>query len=196
MAHIAESRLQPASRLGSHALFLMVLAERSAGAIVEVGVGHGYSTEALLAGALVSGQRLTSYDHTETTYHLARETMGDELAAEVTRRDLWGFLPVQGTDGARDHVNGTVGLLFLDGSHTYEDTAAELAAWAPKMSPDGIICGHDHDPAQDAARGWGVCRAVAEFAGTHMFRYRLQVMDWDMGLFILWPRDLRREARR
>lgn len=50
-------------------------------------------------------------------------------------------------------------LVFLDGSHEYEDIAADIRAWKPLLAPGGILAGHDF--AGDA--NWpGVERAVRE----------------------------------
>jgi len=52
--------------------------------------------------------------------------------------------------------DGTFGLVYIDGGHTYEGVKKDLNAWYPKVSKDGIICGDDI--------GWaGVKQAVDEF---------------------------------
>lgn len=58
---------------------------------------------------------------------------------------------------ARMFDDGSVFFVFIDGSHHYEDVKADLEAWEPKISPGGIIAGHDYH-----AGFPGVKRAVDE----------------------------------
>ena len=52
----------------------------------------------------------------------------------------------------------SIDILHLDGSHEYEDVAADLAAWWPVIRKGGVMIGDDYE------RGWpGVIRAVDEF---------------------------------
>lgn len=52
----------------------------------------------------------------------------------------------------------SIDILHLDGSHEYEDVAADLAAWWPVIRKGGVVIGDDYH------RGWpGVIRAVDEF---------------------------------
>jgi predicted O-methyltransferase YrrM len=52
----------------------------------------------------------------------------------------------------------SIDILHLDGSHEYEDVAADLAAWWPVIRKGGVMIGDDYH------RGWpGVIRAVDEF---------------------------------
>lgn len=59
-------------------------------------------------------------------------------------------------------------LVFIDADHRYEQTAADVRAWLPKVKPGGMLCGHDYK------RPWrhlwgrdrsGVKRAVDEALG-------------------------------
>jgi hypothetical protein len=52
--------------------------------------------------------------------------------------------------------NGSIGALFIDAAHDYDSVKADLLAWGKKVSPSGIIAGHDyyHPP---------VARAVDEY---------------------------------
>ncbi len=51
-----------------------------------------------------------------------------------------------------------IGLLFIDGDHTYEGVQGDLQAWYPHMKDNGVILFHDADET-----GPGVVWAMAEF---------------------------------
>jgi len=52
--------------------------------------------------------------------------------------------------------------VYLDSTHTYDDTRQELALSARKVKPEGIICGHDFEIRRSELHH-GVFRAVTEF---------------------------------
>jgi predicted O-methyltransferase YrrM/lysophospholipase L1-like esterase len=60
-------------------------------------------------------------------------------------------------------------LVFIDGSHTYEAVLKDLEHWYPRLSPTGIISGHDYLPLS-----WpGVIKAVDEFATKNQLKVNL-----------------------
>jgi hypothetical protein len=42
-------------------------------------------------------------------------------------------------------ARGPVDLLFVDSTHTRDDTIAELEAWRPRLSPSAVVVLHDYD---------------------------------------------------
>ena len=34
-------------------------------------------------------------------------------------------------------------LVFIDGDHSYDETVCDIELWLPKITPGGILCGHD-----------------------------------------------------
>jgi Methyltransferase domain len=54
-------------------------------------------------------------------------------------------------------------MVFIDGSHEYEDVAADIAAWLPKTNK--LICGHDYSNLVDYVDFPGVRKAVDEAFG-------------------------------
>lgn len=49
--------------------------------------------------------------------------------------------------------------VYIDGSHTYGDVLSDLNAWWDRITPNGILAGHDFD-----LRHPGVMQAVTDFA--------------------------------
>lgn len=54
--------------------------------------------------------------------------------------------------------DNSVGLVYVDALHEYEDVSKDIALWYPKVMSGGIIAGHDFDICLP-----GVVRAVEEF---------------------------------
>lgn len=54
--------------------------------------------------------------------------------------------------------DGALDLVFLDGDHMEFGTLRDIAAWAPKLKPGGVLGGHDID--HEDYPEWGVRRAV------------------------------------
>lgn len=179
----------PGSDMSAHMPTLYALARLcSFGGVVECGVGAGFSTHPLLCGAIEGGAQLHSYDINAACWSRASQNMG--LVEGDSALGKWTFKEKDCAEAATDWADGSVGLLFLDTSHHLEATRRELAAWLPKMHPNGIMCGHDYY--LHLSPGWEnisrVKQAVDEFAISHQGRFRLQVTPYDQGLFILWPK--------
>lgn len=63
-----------------------------------------------------------------------------------------------------DHVeDGSCGLVYIDGDHSYQGVKADIEVWWPKLAPGAIMSFHDFGNLE-----YGVNRAVIEFAkGEH-----------------------------
>lgn len=55
--------------------------------------------------------------------------------------------------------------IYVDGDHFYDAVSRDLALWAPKVKPGGIIAGDDYR--ESPIYGTDVVRAVDEFAVAH-----------------------------
>lgn len=88
----------------------------------------------------------------------------EEAKLRVMRGGAEQFVMVQGyfPECARA-IQYPLDWVYLDASHSYEGTAAELMALDTLMNPKGIIAGDDWSPAP-SSRHHGVFRAVQEFA--------------------------------
>jgi hypothetical protein len=56
-------------------------------------------------------------------------------------------------------VTDPLGLVYLDGDHSYEGVKRDLETWYPLLVKGGLMAGHDYE-----ATEYGVKRAVHEFA--------------------------------
>ncbi len=178
----------PGSDVAAHMPALYMLAHLwSFGHVVELGVSRGWSTVALFAGAVAAGRHLISYDLLWDSRQSLPRNLGLPLHHPVFRS--WDFRQKDSVQAAADFPNGSVSCWFLDTIHTLEHTRSELAAWLPKIHPDGIMCGHDYLLGEFDGLKYGVKEAVDEFAQTHRDRFSLQVLPHDCGLFVLRPRE-------
>lgn len=57
----------------------------------------------------------------------------------------------------------TYDFVFIDGEHSYDAVASDLAAWFPAVKQGGYICGHDYKNGKFP----GVTKAVKEFAAAN-----------------------------
>lgn len=61
-------------------------------------------------------------------------------------------------------INNSFNFIYVDASHLYEDVKKDLTDYLPKLSKDGLMCGHDYGSVFD-----GVKKAVDEFCNEHNF---------------------------
>jgi hypothetical protein len=47
-------------------------------------------------------------------------------------------------EAANKFRDATVYFVFIDGEHSYSAVKADIAAWLPKMTPNGVLAGHDY----------------------------------------------------
>jgi len=146
--------------------------------IVEIGSLLGKSA---IAMASVTHRKIICVDphegYWETAYLKYRNVRGVE-DGDINRRDLVGNTLEQFTEnvghyGYADQIEPWVMmsdqaakqwdgreicLLFIDGSHEYEDVRHDFQAWRPYLSPQAVVMFHDYDKTFT-----GVTTAVDEF---------------------------------
>jgi cephalosporin hydroxylase len=105
--------------------------DRDAKVIVELGVRSARSTVALLAGAEVTGGVVWSVDIADP--YPPEEILGHPSWVFVRGNDL--ELVVEAPE--------PIDVLFIDTSHTYDQTLAELDVYGPKVRAGGVILLHD-----------------------------------------------------
>lgn len=58
-------------------------------------------------------------------------------------------------------LEGDYDFVFIDADHSYAGCKADIEAWAKKVKPGGLLCGHDYE--NEAFPKFGVKQAVDEF---------------------------------
>lgn len=132
-------------------------------AIVELGVYHGKTTLQMAWGARQgNGAPVTGIDPWDLDGNVYGTEMGDLGGARSWAR-YWvqalGYsnrvklVQAFSTDAAGEWVtsddsdgwgNRPVGLLFVDGDHTYEGARADIEAWAPHLAENAVIAIDDY----------------------------------------------------
>ncbi len=138
--------------------------------IVELGTRGGESTRVLLKAAERSSGALVSVDI--------------EDCADILHADRWIFVKSDDVElghnwpdwaGRRGLPEG-VDFLFIDTSHLYDHTCAEISAWFPRLASHAKAAFHDTNSGAFYRRrdgsistGWknqrGVIRAIEEYLG-------------------------------
>lgn len=137
---------------------------------VEIGAWKGKSAAFMGVEIANSKKRIEFYvvDHWKGSDESAHHADPDVRAGRLYEVFLRNIKPVAdhirpirapSVGAAAQFEDGTVDLVLLDGGHTYEDVAADIKAWLPKIKPGGVLAGDDYN--------WtGVRRAIEEaFAG-------------------------------
>lgn len=129
--------------------------------IVEIGSWKGRSTHALCSGTKGTVYAVDTWKGSRaelTSSH--REATERDIFVDF-KQNLAGFrnlnpIRMPSTEAHTLFQAKSVDMIFIDGSHLYEDVLADITLWLPKCRR--LICGHD--AGQD-----GVPRAVEESFG-------------------------------
>lgn len=130
---------------------------------VEIGTYCGRSLLATASG-MTSGASVLAVDNEAMTLPIGERWVQAVRAATMdVIRETAGIVPRLLTIGSLDAARlcWTEGRrfdsIFIDASHHYAETLADIQAWMPMLVPGGVICGHDYWPVHT-----GVMDAVNE----------------------------------
>jgi hypothetical protein len=138
----------------------------------EVGVFDGHTSEVLLRNL----PQLTLWMVDPWKPFPGQEVFGEMTAdrfAAMHHAALWWtefardrrfVLPEGSPRAASRFADASLDFAFIDGDHVYKAVQADIAAWWPKIRPNGLLTGHDYGIFLDATGEWGVRQAVDEFA--------------------------------
>ena len=119
--------------------------------VVELGTATGWTTASLVLAD--RARTVTSYDPVVQPGRARYAALVRPQASARMR-----FVQDTGEAGAARWDGAPVDLLFIDSTHTREDTLAEFRAWRPNLAPGARVVFHDYDnPAFP-----GVAEAVEE----------------------------------
>lgn len=112
--------------------------------ILECGVANADS-------ALYLAKRLAAHNKTFTLYMVDSLDYGGyfqlcTIYENIIKSGLGEcikVIPKESIIASNDFNDGFLDFIFIDSSHTYEGTKAELSKWYPKVKDGGIFAGHD-----------------------------------------------------
>lgn len=147
------------------------------GVVVEIGVDEGDFSRAILDCAQPSQLHLIDpWVHQDRAeYKLDPANADDATQAGRYESVLARFAPEIAAGRVHVHrafspqaadlfADSSLDWVYIDGDHSRAAVAADLAAWAPKIKPDGFILGHDYARhTVSAGMGFGVADAVDAF---------------------------------
>jgi predicted O-methyltransferase YrrM len=121
--------------------------------VVEIGSSRGRST-------IAAGRALLARARGGTLYAIDPQ---DDDSFERLRTNLTGagvesvvrLIRATSRDGRKQFGPEPIDLIFIDGSHQYEDVRDDLGGWLPLLRPGGIVALND-------PFWWGVARAIRE----------------------------------
>jgi predicted O-methyltransferase YrrM len=125
--------------------------------IVEIGSFKGRSTCCLAFGCRGTNKRVFAVDTFDGGPDLQRHDSFREFCLNIKRCQLSEYVePVRGISWEIAKTwNKPIHLLFIDGSHIYEDVLADFASFLAHVVPGSIIAFHDvHENHPGVLKAW------------------------------------------
>jgi cephalosporin hydroxylase len=170
-----QARVEVWSDIQGHMAYLREEASHWGRTIIELGTRTGNSTVSFLAGVAGLGHvwscdlddpQVPAEWHDLPNWHFRR---GDDMSPETL-----AWMPEK------------CDLLFIDTSHEFRHTLAELRAYAPRVKPHGLILMHDTQffpPASDAGLPMGaVARALDLYCAQNKLRWENRPGFFGLGI--------------
>lgn len=115
--------------------------------VVEIGSWMGRSTHALLSGCRGTVYAVDHFQGSpgeiEESHKLAQEIdIYEEFQKNVGNFDNLKVLKMPSEEAVNQFKDKSIDMVFIDGSHQYEDVKKDIEMWLPKAKK--LICGHDY----------------------------------------------------
>lgn len=144
---------------------------------IEIGVGFGGHAEHMLEHTrLVELVGIDPYEHLdgyEDTMNLSNEAFENLFWYAVGRLSRFGsrFGHLRATSAqAATLINEQADFVYIDGNHTRDGVALDLAIWTPKVRAGGIVGGHHYG----CPKRPGVKEAVDAFASARGLKLHVE----------------------
>lgn len=152
--------------------FVTLVDELDARHVIELGTRTGVSTIAWLHALTATGGRLTSVDIDERP--------------DIGKHDHWTFIQGDDLDPAVLAQLDPADIVFIDTSHLYDHTLAELNVYRWLVRPGGVIVLHDTELRQPIGAPsrppYPVKAAINEFCEQHGIDWMNVPYCWGLGI--------------
>lgn len=158
---------------------------------VEVGVAEGYFSADMLSWGLPKLYMVDIWKHenVQGDGSMPDEWHNKNYIAAMDRVAKYGDKAVPLRGFSKDMVNNvpdeSLGLVYIDAGHSYEDCLLDLQLWFPKLVHGGVMAGHDY-----LNKSYGVYPAVWNYTmGGRMYEvFTLhEDKDEDAGFYFIKP---------
>jgi predicted O-methyltransferase YrrM len=121
--------------------FARLINERGYKTVVEVGVGNGGFSEFLLTQCPLI--KLISIDPwVGAEFRPGSKEITEEKLAKFGERSL--IISSRSVEASFDFKENATDFVYIDGDHGHPAIVNDINAWWPKVSPGGIMAGHDY----------------------------------------------------
>lgn len=157
----------------------------------EVGVANGTSAIFLAETMLNLGKKFHLYmiDNLEYgKWDQLRDILWNVSAAGLGE---WvEILPIDSLNASTRFPDVHFDFVFLDSSHLYELTKAEIRVWYPKIKEDGILGGHDYTTHEEVGRAVDLVipKLVPNREGGLRTLRILELEETELGYGVWWLR--------
>ena len=159
--NIQQQHIQNTRLLNSRVNLLTVLPKN--GIVAELGVDEGNFSHEILHKSEPSKLYLVDFWGTDRYNETKKKLVNKRFENQIINGEVEIKLGYS-YDIAQTFENSTFDWIYIDTDHSYETTRKELFAWAPKIKPNGFICGHDYVMGNwNSLLKYGVIEAVHEF---------------------------------
>ena len=146
------------------------------GVVAEVGVADGKFSEQILRRMQPARLHLVDAWDSER-FGPGHDRVRERFAAEIARGQV-AIHRGYSTDVLPRFDDATFDFIYIDTTHMYDLTLAELALAAAKVKPDGCIGGHDFTVGNPILPlMYGVIQAVNRFCRESDWRYRYLTLE-------------------
>ncbi len=172
--HISTARL-----LKNRSELMMLLPASGIGA--ELGVANGDFTAQILQLNQPAKLHLVDVWHSERYNETLFENVKNRFSQQLQSEQLQ-IHRMFSTAAAGQFPSHYFDWIYIDTTHCYQGTRDELACYADKVKPGGVIAGHDYTMGNWTGQfRYGVMEAVHEFCVKHGWRIKYLTMDLSEG---------------
>lgn len=145
------------------------------GKVAEIGVAEGEFSRHLLAAGqselhLIDPWETQEGDYSEDPNNVDKSTQDTRyenivasFRSEIEKKSVFVHR-MYSSDAVKNFADGELDWVYIDGDHTYDGVYRDLVSYAPKVSDEGFICGHDYtNHAVARSYKFGVVDAVNHF---------------------------------